>query len=75
MLRQTKKKLFWPNICGNLKKKYDECNICACAEYRIDKAQAHNKISNGNIFKNFLTGQRLELDYAERENQNYLMIV
>ena len=36
----------------DFKKKYDECNIYA--EHKMDKAQAHNEISNENIFKNFL---------------------
>ena len=55
------------------KQKYDECNTCA--EHKTDKAQAHNENSNEDIFKNFLLGQRLEIDYVERGNQNYLLIV
>ena len=41
----------------------------------MDKGQAHNEISNENIFKNFLPWQILELDYAERGNKIYLLIV
>ena len=57
----------------DLKQKYEECNICQ--DNQTPKAQAHNEISNEDIFKNFLLGQRLEVDYTERGNQNYLMIV
>ena len=35
----------------------------------------HNEISSEDIFKNFLPGQRLEVDYGEKDNQSYLSIV
>ena len=68
MLRQCKKKIFWPGIRKDLKQKYVECN--QCKENKTSKAQALNEVSSEDIFKNFLPGQRLEVDYAE----NYLMI-
>ena len=57
----------------DLKQKYEECNICQ--DNQTPKAQAHNEISNEDIFKKFLPEQRLEVDYVEKGNQNYLMIV
>ena len=57
MLRQCTTKIFWPGMC---KQKYEECEICQ--ENKTSKAQVHNKISNEDIFKNILPGQRLEID-------------
>ena len=40
----------------------------------MSKASEHNEISINNIFENFISGQMVELDYAQRGNQDYLMI-
>ena len=66
MLRQTKKKIFFQNIM---------MNATSVRNTKTDSAQAHNEVSYGNTFSNVLPGQRLELDYAERRNQSYFLIV
>ena len=38
------------------------------------KANEGNEISQENIFENFIPGQQVELDYAEKGCNNYLMI-
>ena len=65
--------MFLPGMRKELKPKYEECN--QCQEYKQSKAQAHNEISSKDLFKNFLPLQRLEVDFAEKGNQNYAMIV
>ena len=73
MMRQSKRKIFWPGMRKDLKHKYEECN--QCQEHKKSKAEAHNEISSEDIFKNVIPGQRLEVDSVEKGNQNYLMIV
>ena len=41
----------------------------------MSKASEHNDVSMENIFQNFIPGQQIELDFAQRGNQDYLMIV
>ena len=73
MIQQCKSKIFWPNFRRDLKKEYDECS--KCQENKVSKASAHNEIDMGNIFENFIPGQQVEMDYAQKGNQDYLMIV
>ena len=55
-----------------LKETYDNCS--KCAENKVSKAQEGNKISQENIFRNFMPGQQVELDFAEKDSKDYLMI-
>ena len=56
----------------DLKQTYDNCD--KCAENKVSKAEENNEISQENIFRNFLPGQQVELDFAEKGSQDYLMI-
>ena len=73
MLNQAKQKIFWPGMRRDLKNTYDDCQTCQ--ENKTSKANEGNKISQENIFENFIPGQQVELDYAEKGSNNYLMIV
>ena len=56
-----------------MKKKYDECELCQ--HYKASQATPHDEVIGEDIFANFYPGQRLQVDYAEKGNNNYLMIV
>ena len=73
MHQQTKSRIFWPNMRRDLKQEYDNCS--KCQENKMSKASEHNEISMGNIFQNFNPGQQVELDIAQRGNQDFLMII
>ena len=73
MLNQAKQKIFWPGMRRDLKKIYDDCPTCQ--ENKTSKANEDNEISQNNIFENFIPGQMVELDYAEKGCNNYLMII
>ena len=42
---------------------------------QASQATPHNQVSSEDIIKNFMPGQRLQVDYAKKGNANYLMIV
>ena len=50
----------------HLKQKYEQCD--KFQENKTSQATPHSEVSSEDIFKNFLPGQRLEIDYAERNN-------
>ena len=52
----------------DLKRIYDQCQTCQ--ENKTSKANEGNKISQENIFENFIPGQQVELDYAEKGINN-----
>ena len=57
----------------SLQQKYEECE--QCQQHKASQATPHNQVSGEDIFSNFMPGQRLQVDYAEKGNGNYLMIV
>ena len=73
MYTQCRGKIFWPGMRKALKKKYDECNTCQ--EHKASQATPHTDVSGDDIFFNFHSGQRLQVDYCEKGNQDILMIV
>ena len=73
MMRQYKRKIFWSGMKKDLKQKYEQCN--QYQENKTSQAQANSEVSSEDSFKNFLPGQRIEVDYAEKGNQNHLIIV
>ena len=73
MIIQCKRNIFWLGMKKSLQKKYEECE--QCQEHKASKATHHNQVSSEDIFKNFMPGQRLQVDYAEKGNGNYLMII
>ena len=66
MLLQSKSRIFWPGMQQDLKQTYDKC--VECQENKMSKASEQNEISMDNIFQNFIPGQQVELDYAQRGN-------
>ena len=72
MMTQAKKKIFWPGMKADLQQIYRECP--SWQDNRESKANEHNEIGQTNIFENFLPGQQVELDYAQKGENNYLMI-
>ena len=54
----------------DLKAKYESC--AECQRNKQSKAQANNEVSQKNIFDNFMTGQRVQLDFAVKGWQNYM---
>ena len=62
MLWQCHKKIFWLGMMKQLKQKYEQCE--KCQENKTSQATPHNEINSKDIFKNFLPGRRLEIDYA-----------
>ena len=71
MLLQAKSRIFWAGLRRDLKTLYENCSDCQ--ENKMSKARQDNEVSFENIFRNFI--QQIELDFAERGNQDYLMIV
>ena len=64
MITQAKQKIFWPNMRKDMKKTYNECD--KCQRDKTSKANERNEISQENIFENFIPGQQVELDYAQK---------
>ena len=73
MILQCKRKIYWLGIKQALQKKYEECE--ACQQNKASQATPHNQVSSKDIFQHFMPGQRLQEDYAEKGNGNYIMIV
>ena len=73
MITQCKGKIFWPGMRKTLQKKYDDCE--QCQQNKASQATPHTQVSGEDIFAHFMPGQRLQVDYAEKGNGNYLMIV
>ena len=53
--------------------KYEECE--QCQEHKASQPTPHDQVSSEDIVKIFMPGQRLQVDYAEQGNGNYLRIV
>ena len=73
MMKQTRGKIFWPGMRDDLLERYKNCE--ECREHKPSKAQMHNEISQNNMFDNYLPGQKVQIDYAVKGNQNYLSMV
>ena len=73
MMKKAQGKIFWPGMRHDLRVKYDNCK--ECQEHKPSKAQAHNEISQKKMFDNYMPGQRVQINYAIKGNQNYLSMV
>ena len=73
ILKQAQGKIFWPGLRNDLKSKYENCT--ECQRNKNSKAQAHNEVSKKNMFDNFLRGQRVQVDFAIKGQQNYMSMV
>ena len=72
MLNQTKNKIFWPKMREELQKFYETCE--ACIVHRNSRPQNSNEISMGNLFDNFFPNQHVQIDFAEKASDNYLVM-
>ena len=57
----------------DLKLKYENCE--ECRQHKSSRAQAHNEISQKNMFDSYQPGKRVHIDYAIKDSQNYLSMV
>ena len=62
MMKQTQGIIFWPGMRDDLKAKNE--NWADCQRNKQSRAQAHNEVSQKNMFDNFMPGQRVHVDVA-----------
>ena len=67
-----KGKICWPKLRADLKKTYEQCP--ECTENRISQPQKDNEISYRNIFNNIYPNQMIELDFAQKGSQDYMVV-
>ena len=72
MMLQTKSRLFWPRMRVDLEYHYNQCK--ECTENRISRPQKKNEINMSSLFDNFYPGSRVQMDFAEQENYDFLFI-
>ena len=65
MIRQCKRKIFWPGMKKHMQTKYEECE--QCQEHKASQATPHNQVSSEDIFKNFMPGQRCRYTTQKKE--------
>ena len=72
MMLLTKGRLFWPKMQSALETHYTKCK--PCTENRIPRAQKPNEVDISSVFQNFFPNVRVQIDYAERGNDNFIVI-
>lgn len=72
MIRQVKNRIWWPKIRHDLKDIYNNCD--ACREFRASQPQKQNEISMVDVFANFYPNEEIQIDFAEKGNNDYLMV-
>ena len=70
MMLQTKSRLFWPGIRSDLDSFYNQCQECTLN--RISKPQRQNEIYMSSLFENFFPDSRVQIDFAQRGNEDFL---
>ena len=73
MMLQMKSRIFWPKQRQDLEMHYNQCK--ECTENRISRPQMKNEVDMSNLFDNFFPGGRIQMDFAERGTENFLVIV
>ena len=73
MLMNAKDRVWWPGIRQSLHQKYETCKECAL--YRVSQQRPTNEASFKNLFENFYPNNLLQADFAEYQNQDFLVIV
>ena len=73
MVLQTKSRLFWPGIRSDLDTFHNQCQECAWN--RNSKPQKKNEIDISSLFENFFPGNRVHIDFGQKGNENYLVMV
>ena len=58
---------------GEIQKLYELCK--PCSEHRISKPQMANEVDMRDAFENFFPGEELNVDFAEKGTQNYMIVV
>ena len=58
---------------GEIQKLYELCK--PCSEHRISKPQVANEIDMRDAFENFYPGEQLNIDFAEKGGQDYMIVV
>ena len=72
MINQTKGKIFWPKMRQDLEKFYESCE--ECKTHCNSRPQKDNEISMTSLFENFFPNQRVQIDFAEKGTENYLVM-
>ena len=73
MLMNAKDRVWWPGIRQSLHQKYETCKECAL--YRVSQQRPTNEASFKNLFENYYPNNLLQADFAEYQNQDFLVIV
>ena len=73
MLMNAKDRVWWPGIRQSLHQKYESCKECAL--YRVSQQRPTNEASFKNLFENYYPNNLLQADFAEYQNQDFLVIV
>ena len=73
MMKQAQGKIFWPGMRKDLKARYENC--AECQNNKNSKAQANNEVSQKNMFANYVSGQRVQVDFAVKGCQNCMSMV
>ena len=56
----------------DLQKFYEKCEECTM--HRNSRAQKDNEISMTSLFENFFPNQRVQIDFAEKGSESYLVM-
>ena len=72
MIKQTKGKIFWPNMRKDIKNTYDQCK--PCTEHRVSRPQKTNEVSYKDVFANFFPNEQIEIDFAQKGTRDFLLV-
>ena len=72
MMLQNKTRLFWPKMRAELDCHYTQRK--ACTENRISRPQKPNEVNMTSLFENFYPGSCVQIDFAERGNDDFLVL-
>ena len=73
MLANAKDRVWWPGIRQALHQRYDTCKDCAL--FRVSQQRPANEVSFRDLFDNYFPNTLLQADFAEFQNQDYLILV
>ena len=73
MLLQCKSRIFWPGMKKDLEACYIECQECAL--HRNSKPQKKNEVNFSDLFENFYPGNRVQIDFCEKSNEDFLVMM
>ena len=73
MLANAKDRVWWPGIGQALHQKYSSCKECGL--FRISQQRPSNECSFKDLFQNYYSNTLFQADFAEFQNQDYMVIV